>query len=256
MRRVVGGIALVLSLGVAACARCGPCVGGGAPACRVAGAPAAPAASKGVVEVEIVVLPADAEARATTTVEFVDAAAAAAMRASRKVTSAPRITVVEGERASVTMADSVSYVDSFEVEKAGGAAIANPIIATAAEGFAFDVTATPSAAAGRYEVDLAVRTRALDRPMATESVDLGVGPPVVVQRPRMTLGGIETRLQVPDGGWVLVRGLSGPASARSLLFRVSRSPIVIPPGVTPEAYFAPSNFVPPAEDARGGSPIR
>src|SRR5262245_44331600 len=200
MRRVAWGVVVSLPLALSGCARCRPCgpcgpiAGGVAPAARAASASAEP---KGVVDVEMVVLTSDSESRTATTVEVVDAAAATKMRASHKMTSGPRITVVEGQRANLTIANAVSYIDSFDIEKEGGATVANPIVGTAGEGLEVDVSASPAAGgAGRYEIDLAIRTRALARPIATESVDLGFGPPVVVQRPRVTLGGIETRLLV------------------------------------------------------------
>jgi hypothetical protein len=161
------------------------------------------------------------------------------------------ITVLEGQRANVQILTQVAYVQRFDVEEKGGTTVADPVVATVVEGLTLELEVERECG-GDYALGLHSTAASLQRPIPEEELVIRAGsPPVRVQRPVVAKTGFDARLAVEDGGTVGF-SLPGPwhdgAEGTLLaLVTVSRSAVVVPPGVAPDAFLAPSNFVAPEE---------
>ena len=101
------------------------------------------------------------------------------------------LTLYDGQRASVSVAKQTAYVSDFELTAVDGGTIADPCVATVAEGVLFVATATQRGAAGTTAIELELTVCKLDHPFTERSVALFEhAPPVAIQVPN----GISRRL--------------------------------------------------------------
>ncbi len=136
----------------------------------------------------------------------------AILRAVRKreratLLTAPRITVHNTQRAHVSILNEVSYIRDFEVSTATGVAVADPIVDVIRDGIVLDVRPTISADRRYVTLELRPTLAVLLRPIPTFTTSLGVGTPVAIQTPQLTLQRIRTTVTVPDGGSFVIGGL-------------------------------------------------
>lgn len=123
-----------------------------------------------------------------------------------EVVTEPSLMVYNATRATLTVANQVSYVSDFDVEIAQAASIAAPIVRVVMDGVFLDVTPVVSSDRRSVSIDLRPTVATLRRPIRTFQTSLGSGSPVTIMLPEIELQKIRTRTTVPDGGTVLVGG--------------------------------------------------
>lgn len=136
----------------------------------------------------------------------------AILRAVRKreratLLTAPRITVHNTQRAHVSILNEVAYIRDFEVSTATGVAVADPVVDIIRDGIVLDVRPTISADRRYVTLELRPTLAVLLRPIPTFTTSLGVGTPVAIQTPQLSLQRIRTTVTVPDGGSFVIGGL-------------------------------------------------
>lgn len=144
----------------------------------------------------------------------------AILRATRKdeksrLLTAPKLTVYNTQRANVFVASQIAYVRDFDIEIAQDAAIADPVVGTFQDGIALDVR--PTISADRKYITLEMRpTVATQVQDITDSfVDIFPDPtrraiplPVRIETPILRIQRVKTTVTVPDGGTLLIGGLT------------------------------------------------
>ncbi len=123
-----------------------------------------------------------------------------------EVVTEPRLMVYNATRATLTVANQVSYVADFDVEIAQAASIAAPIVRVIMDGVFLDVTPVVSSDRRSVSIDLRPTVATLKRPIRTFQTSLGSGSPVTIMLPELELQKVRTRATVPDGGTLLVGG--------------------------------------------------
>lgn len=123
-----------------------------------------------------------------------------------EVVTEPRLMVYNASRATLTVANQVSYVSDFDVEIAQAASIAAPIVRVIMDGVFLDVTPVVSSDRRSVSIDVRPTVATLVRPVRTFQTSLGSGSPVTIMLPEVELQKIRTRATVPDGGTLLIGG--------------------------------------------------
>ncbi|MBX3458722.1 MAG: hypothetical protein KF696_02010 [Planctomycetes bacterium] len=136
----------------------------------------------------------------------------AIIRAVRKreratMLTAPRLTVHNTQRAHVSVMNEIAYVRDFDTNTATGVAVADPVVDVIRDGIVLDVRPTISADRRYITLELRPTLATLLRPIPTFVTSLGVGTPVAIQTPQLTLQRIRTTITVPDGGSFVIGGL-------------------------------------------------
>ena len=124
-----------------------------------------------------------------------------------EVLTEPSLMVYNTQRATLTVANQVSYVGDFDVEIAQAAAIADPIVRVARDGVYLDVRPVVSADRRFTYIDVRPTVATLKRPIPSFQTSLGTGSPVTLQLPELELQKIRTRVLIPDGGTLLLGGM-------------------------------------------------
>ena len=136
----------------------------------------------------------------------------AILRAVRKreratLITAPRLTVHNTQRGHVSILNEVAYIRDFDTNTATGVAVADPVVDVIRDGIVLDVRPTISADRRYITLELRPTLAVLLRPIPTFTTSLGVGTPVAIQTPQLTLQRIRTTITVPDGGSFVIGGL-------------------------------------------------
>jgi tetratricopeptide (TPR) repeat protein len=134
------------------------------------------------------------------------------LRAVRKserinVTTAPRITVFNTERANVTVLNQVSYIKDYDAEIAQAAAITEPVVDVIQDGVVLDVRPIVSADRRYITMDLRPTVAQLTRPIPVATVSVATGTPVTLELPRLEIQRVRTTVTIPDNATVLLGGL-------------------------------------------------
>jgi len=125
-----------------------------------------------------------------------------------QLVNSQELTVMNTQRANVTMVQQVSYVKDFDVEVAQAAFIADPQVDILQDGIVLDVR--PTIAYDRKYIALELRPTVAElvRPIPTFTSSLaGSTLAVTIQLPELNVRTINTTVTVPDGGTVLIGGL-------------------------------------------------
>ncbi|MCB9870840.1 MAG: hypothetical protein H6837_13370 [Planctomycetes bacterium] len=141
---------------------------------------------------------------------------------SAQLVNAQTVTVLNNNRANVSVINQTSYVRDFDVEVAQASFIADPKIDVIHDGIVLDVR--PIIRHDRRSVTLVLEPTVaqLQRPIPTFTTSLaGSTLPVTLQLPVLTVKSVATTAQVPDGGSVLIGGL------RTILSRERRAEVPI-----------------------------
>ncbi len=120
---------------------------------------------------------------------------------------APRLLIYNNTRASMHFLRNVSYIRDFEVEIAQAAAVANPVIGTVHDGVALDVRPVVDSDLKFITIELRPTVMQLQLPIPTFTTTLGVGTPISIQLPEVTLQRVRTTVAMPDGGTMLLGGM-------------------------------------------------
>ncbi|MEZ5992420.1 MAG: hypothetical protein R3E76_08705 [Planctomycetota bacterium] len=136
----------------------------------------------------------------------------AILRAVRKreratLLTAPRITVHNTQRGHVSVLNEIAYIRDFDTNISTGVAVADPIVDVIRDGIVLDVRPTISADRRYITLELRPTLAVLLRPIPTFTTSLGVGTPVAIQTPQLTLQRVRTTVTVPDGGSFVIGGL-------------------------------------------------
>lgn len=127
--------------------------------------------------------------------------------------TATKLTVYNTQRATVEVLNKVAYVADYDVEIAQASNIANPIVKNAIDGVVLDVKPVVTADRRFITLELRPTVATLVRPIPTFSTSLASGPvtasaPVVIQIPRLQKSTVRTTVTMPDGGTLLLGGLT------------------------------------------------
>ncbi len=120
---------------------------------------------------------------------------------------APRLLIYNNTRASMHHLRNISYIRDFEVEIAQAAAVANPVIGTVHDGVALDVRPVVDSDLKFVTMELRPTVMSLQLPIPTFTTTLGVGQPISIQLPEVTLQRVRTTVTVPDGGTMMLGGM-------------------------------------------------
>ena len=120
---------------------------------------------------------------------------------------APRLLIYNNTRASMHHLRNISYIKDFEVEIAQAAAVANPVIGIVHDGVALDVKPVVDADLKFITMELRPTVMTLSLPIPTFTTTLGVGNPISIQLPEVTLQRVRTTVTMPDGGTMMLGGM-------------------------------------------------
>ncbi len=123
-------------------------------------------------------------------------------------TTAPKLLVHNNTRANMSVLRHTSYIRDFEVEIAQSAAVANPVVDVVRDGVVLDVRPVVSADRRYITMELRPTVMELQQPIPTFVTTLGVGQPISIQLPRVTLQRVRTTLTMPDGATVMLGGMT------------------------------------------------
>ncbi len=126
-----------------------------------------------------------------------------------EVVNTQTLSVYNSQQAAVSVINQQAYVQDFDVEVATGITIADPVINVLTEGVSLQVT--PTVHHDRQSLTLEVqptvaRVVAL-RPFATNLAN-AIGSPVEFVLPEIEVQSLKTTASIPDGGTILIGGLS------------------------------------------------
>ncbi|MEO6595197.1 MAG: hypothetical protein ABIP94_10635, partial [Planctomycetota bacterium] len=120
---------------------------------------------------------------------------------------APRLLIYNNTRASMHYLRNIAYIRDFEVEIAQAAAVANPVIGTVHDGVALDVRPVVDSDLKFVTMELRPTVMTLQLPIPTFTTTLGVGQPISIQLPEVTLQRVRTTVTMPDGGTMMLGGM-------------------------------------------------
>ncbi|MBL8727811.1 MAG: hypothetical protein JNM25_05235 [Planctomycetes bacterium] len=120
---------------------------------------------------------------------------------------APRLMIYNNTRASMHFLRNIAYIRDFEVEIAQAAAVANPVIGTVHDGVALDVRPVVDSELKFVAMELRPTVMTLQLPIPTFTTTLGVGQPISIQLPEVTLQRVRTTVTMPDGGTMMLGGM-------------------------------------------------
>lgn len=129
-------------------------------------------------------------------------------RQRSEVVTAPKLLVYNNTRANMSVLRHTSYIRDFEVEIAQSAAVANPVVDVVRDGVVLDVRPVVSADRRYITMELRPTVMELQQPIPTFVTTLGVGQPISIQLPRVTLQRVRTTLTMPDGATVMLGGMT------------------------------------------------
>lgn len=120
---------------------------------------------------------------------------------------APRLLVYNNTRGNMHHLRNISYIRDFEVEIAQAAAVANPTVGTVHDGVALDVRPVVDSELKFITMELRPTVMSLQLPIPTFTTTLGVGQPISIQLPEVTLQRVRTIVTMPDGGTMMLGGM-------------------------------------------------
>ncbi len=120
---------------------------------------------------------------------------------------APRLMIYNNTRASMHFLRNIAYIRDFEVEIAQAAAVANPVIGIVHDGVALDVRPVVDSDLKFVTMELRPTVMTLSLPIPTFTTTLGVGQPISIQLPEVTLQRVRTTVTMPDGGTMMLGGM-------------------------------------------------
>jgi Flp pilus assembly secretin CpaC/tetratricopeptide (TPR) repeat protein len=126
-----------------------------------------------------------------------------------QVVNTQTVSVFNSQQAAVSVVNQRAYIQDFDVEVATGISIADPVINVLSEGVSLQVT--PIVAHDRQNLTLEVQPTVAKVvalvPFATNLAN-SVGSPVEFVLPELKIQSLKTTASIPDGGTILIGGLS------------------------------------------------
>ncbi len=126
-----------------------------------------------------------------------------------EVVNTQTLSVYNSQQAAVSVINQQAYIQDFDVEVATGITIADPVINVLTEGVSLQVTPTVhhDRRSLTLEVQPTVATVVALTPFATNLAN-SVGSPVEFVLPEIKVQSLKTTASIPDGGTILIGGLS------------------------------------------------
>lgn len=133
-----------------------------------------------------------------------------AVQQSRRATllNAPKLTMMNGQRAYIAISRQQNFVQDVTVEVSEGAVGYDPDIGTVQDGIVFDVRPTVSADRRYVRMDLRPSVAVVEDISEFETITAGIFGGAVIQLPVISVTVVRTTVSVPDGGTLLIGGLS------------------------------------------------
>ena len=125
---------------------------------------------------------------------------------STNIVDAPSLTVFNGQRASLSVINHVSYVRDFDVEIAQASVIAQPIVGIIQDGVVLDVRPVVSSDKRFITMELRPTVANLVRPLDEFMTTLGIGSDVVIELPTLKVQRARTTVTMPDGATLMIGG--------------------------------------------------
>ncbi len=123
--------------------------------------------------------------------------------------TAPRLTAFNTQRANVAVLRQFGYIKDFDVQVAQNATVADPIVGIVQDGVVLDVKPVISADRKFITMELQPAFAQVDQPIRTFVTTLGqAGQAVTIELPRVVLRKVETTVTIPDGGTIMIGGLT------------------------------------------------
>lgn len=122
------------------------------------------------------------------------------------IVDAPSLTVFNGQRASLSVINHVSYVKDFDVEIAQASVIAQPIVDIIQDGVVLDVRPVVSSDKRFITMELRPTVANLQRPIQQFTTNLAIGSDVIIELPVLEIQRARTTVTVPDGSTLLIGG--------------------------------------------------
>jgi beta-lactamase regulating signal transducer with metallopeptidase domain len=141
------------------------------------------------------------------------------------ILAAPRMTVVNGQRAYVMIGSQTPYIQDFvTIKGATGELRYEPVIGYVDSGLVLDATATASA--NRKQVTLTLRPQVSTLEGMAEKPWPGrpAGSNLVIQTPRVRGSELRTTVSIPNGGTILLGGMEDPGISGALATRPATQP--------------------------------
>jgi type II secretory pathway component GspD/PulD (secretin) len=124
------------------------------------------------------------------------------------VVNAPRLTMMSGQRAYTAVSTERSYVSDIDIDAAEAAAYPDPTIDTVQDGIVFDVRPTVSADRRYVQMDLRPSLSVVEEMREFQVSGGGLFGNATIQQPEISTQEFRTTVSVPDGGTLLLGGLS------------------------------------------------
>jgi type II secretory pathway component GspD/PulD (secretin) len=121
--------------------------------------------------------------------------------------TAPQLLLYNAQRGNLSVTNQFSYIKDFEVEIAQAAAVADPVVGVVKDGVVLDVRPVVSADRKFITIELRPTLATLAQPIPTFTTTLGVGQPISIQLPRLTVQKVRTTVTIPDGGTLMLGGM-------------------------------------------------
>jgi type II secretory pathway component GspD/PulD (secretin) len=121
--------------------------------------------------------------------------------------TAPQLLLYNTQRGNLSVTNQISYIKDFEVEIAQAAAVADPVVGVVKDGIVLDVRPVVSADRKYITMELRPTLATLLQPIPTFTTTLGVGQPISIQLPRLTVQKVRTTVTIPDGGTLMLGGM-------------------------------------------------
>jgi type II secretory pathway component GspD/PulD (secretin) len=130
-----------------------------------------------------------------------------------KILTAPSLTVYNTQRANIMMATQYAYVKDYDMQVAASAVVADPVPAVVQDGIVLDVRPTVSADRKYITLELRPTVATLLNPISdgiTTFLGIGGGVAVIrtIETPNMQVQRVRTTATIPDGGTLLLGGLT------------------------------------------------
>ena len=120
------------------------------------------------------------------------------------VISAPRILVLDGQKANVSLLDQVSYIKDYEIEvMKDGTQVANPVVDVIQDGLVIDFKSDIAENGTDVHVDFVGTWAALRRPIPELEREVN-GQTLTLQLPEIAVTRAKAKTTVPGDRWALI----------------------------------------------------
>ncbi|MFC1588306.1 hypothetical protein ACFL54_08345 [Planctomycetota bacterium] len=123
-----------------------------------------------------------------------------------RTTQSPRLTLFNAQRANVSMINSRSYIQDYDVQVATNASIYDPVIGHVESGAVLDVRPTVSHDRRYIDMEMHVTFSTLAQNMRTLAALVGGENPPIIHLPELDVQSVSSTLRIPNGGTLLVGG--------------------------------------------------